>query len=76
MIFNKKAFEIIANILETDVSKISTENSIAEWDSLAFIQIISTLDDEFNLKLPLETITEQAATAKTIGELLKVLGVG
>lgn len=72
----QKAFEIIANILETDVSKISTENSIAEWDSLAFIQIISTLDDEFNLKLPLETIIGQAATAKTIGELLKVLGVG
>ena len=71
----QKAFEIIANILETDVSKINTENSIAEWDSLAFIQIISILDDEFNLKLPLETITGQVATAKTIGELLKVLGV-
>ena len=71
----QKAFQIIADVLETDVSEIKLENPIAEWDSLAFLQIVSILDAEFNLNLPIETIIERAAMAKTIEEFLNVLGV-
>ena len=71
----KKAFQIIADVLDTDISKINSEDSITCWDSLAFLSIISNLEHEFGLSLPIEKIIEQAAKAKTIKELLMILGI-
>jgi acyl carrier protein len=73
--FMRKALEIIADVLETDVSEVNLESKIVNWDSLAFIQIVSNIDDEFGLNLSIETIIEDAAVAETVGDLLGVLGV-
>ena len=74
----QKALGIIANILDMDAEKLALETVIQEipdWDSGAFLAMISELDEEFQLKIPIEKVIGELANAKTIGDFLSLLGL-
>jgi len=73
----QKALSIIANILDTDVGKLTLETVIQEtpeWDSGVFLAIVAELSEEFKKEIPIEQVME-LANAKTIGEFLKQFGI-
>jgi acyl carrier protein len=52
---NKKLFELIKKVLETDNIDISTTmDNIPEWDSLKHIQLITSIEEEFNFEVSFE----------------------
>ena len=57
----EKVFNLIADILNVSVDSISNElavGDIPEWDSLAHMRIISSLEAEFGVSLDIEQILE------------------
>ena len=74
----QKALGIIANILDMDANKLVLETiiqDIPDWDSGAFLAVISELDEEFKLKIPIEQVIGKLANARTIGDFLDLLGL-
>jgi acyl carrier protein len=55
-----KFLEIIADILEVEVSEVSltTELSQAQWDSLAVVTFISEIDSEFDVVVAPQKVAE------------------
>jgi len=73
----QKALSVIANILDTDVGKLSLETIIQDtpdWDSGVFLAIVAELSEEFKQEIPIEQVME-LANAKTIGEFLSSFGI-
>ncbi len=55
-----KFLEIIADILEVEVSEVSltTELNEAQWDSLAVVTFISEIDSEFDVVVAPQKVAE------------------
>ncbi len=55
-----KFLEIIADILELEVSEVSltTELNEAQWDSLAVVTFISEIDSEFDVVVAPQKVAE------------------
>ncbi|MCD7847773.1 MAG: acyl carrier protein [Oscillospiraceae bacterium] len=68
MVFDKIA-AIIADQLDMDLSDITSESSFEDLgaDSLDVVDVIMTLEDEFDMEIPDEAIEGM----KTVGELVK-----
>lgn len=47
----------------------TTANDIEDWDSFAQIELICAIEDEFSLKMSMETI----ADLKNVGEMVNVI---
>ena len=66
----KKLIEIIKKILNVEYIEIDTnKDQISEWDSLANLQIMSEVEEKFNVKIPFEKITE----IKNIRDILNII---
>lgn len=64
--------EIFREVFDDDtiVLSDSTDSSdIADWDSLAHIQLISSIEDSFGIKFDLK----EAVSAENVGEFIAVI---
>ena len=67
-----KLEEIIAKVFELDISKIKKEMTpldIEMWDSLSQLNLISSIEKEFQIKLEIDEIF----TVTKIGDIYKLL---
>jgi acyl carrier protein len=67
-----KLEEIIANIFELEPSQIKKEMTPADietWDSLSQLNLISTIEKEFQIKLEIDEIF----TVMKIGDIYEIL---
>jgi acyl carrier protein len=67
-----KLKEIIANIFELEPSQIKKEMTPADietWDSLSQLNLISTIEKEFQIKLEIDEIF----TVMKIGDIYEIL---
>ena len=67
-----KVVEILANTLRVDKAKITPSTNIASdlgADSLDLVEILMSLEDEFNISIPDEAIPEIV----TVGDLVKYI---
>ena len=67
-----KLEEIIAKVFELDISKIKKEMTpldIEMWDSLSQLNLISSIEKEFQIKLEIDEIF----TVMKIGDIYEIL---
>ena len=67
-----KLEEIIANIFELDASQIKKEmtpSDIETWDSLSQLNLISSIENEFQIKFEIDEIF----TVMKIGDIYEIL---
>jgi len=75
MNIDEKVKEIIANALGVSISKITTElasGEIEEWDSVGNLAVISAVQNELGLEIPIEDYYE-LTTVSAIIEKVKEL---
>ena len=68
----EKLREIIANVLNVDVSEVKPETTFTEElgaDSIDLYQIVMEIEDEFDIKID----TEEAGKIQTVGDALELL---
>lgn len=68
----EKLLEIFSMVLRVPKNKLSLEISKAElksWDSLAHLQLISEIEEKFNISIPFEDIPN----LKKIGDFAKYI---
>jgi len=57
----ERLIAIIATVLRVPVSRLTLESgpdNLAEWDSLAQINVISEIEAEFGVSIPIERVAE------------------
>ena len=57
----KKVYEVISKVMKVPIEKLSIDSSpdtLEEWDSLSHINLIMSLEDEFNIQFSEEQIIE------------------
>lgn len=55
----EKLLQIFSNILQLDIKETDldlSQNQVEEWDSLAQIQIVGEIEEEFGVTIPFEDI--------------------
>ncbi len=68
----EKIIEICADVFDDESIELTEESSAEEieaWDSLAQLNIVSDIEDEFDISLSIEVVSK----AKTIGELVDIV---
>ena len=68
----EKAQKILAEQLELDADEITLDSSLVEdlgIDSLDFVDIVMSLEDEFDTEFPEEDMTD----IKTVGDIVKYI---
>ena len=68
----KKVIEILSNQLRVESEKINAQTNIATdlgADSLDLVEVLMSLEDEFNISIPDEAIP----TIVTVGDLVKFI---
>ena len=68
----KKLNEVFCEVFDNDKIKITSEttaNDIEEWDSLTHISLLAAIEDEFDVKLNMNTVLR----LKNVGELVDML---
>ncbi|EDP8137960.1 acyl carrier protein [Campylobacter jejuni] len=70
----KQFYEILKNILEIEVNEHTnlSMNNCPEWNSLAHIDIIMSLEEEFEIKLDKEKLTELNSQNMLLKEIKKL----
>jgi len=70
MNFEEEILEIAKRVLETDkVDLFANRENIDEWDSLAHLQIISEVEDKFDISIPFEEVSD----IKSLSDFLKYI---
>jgi acyl carrier protein len=54
---------------EISITEKTDSNEITEWDSLAHVTLIATIEKEFNIKFKMNDILN----AKTVGDLVNII---
>ncbi|EAL0969357.1 acyl carrier protein, partial [Campylobacter coli] len=69
----KQFYEILKNILEIEVNEHTnlSMNNCPEWNSLAHIDIIMSLEEEFEIKFDKEKLTELNSQNMLLKEIKK-----
>ncbi|EMJ1796967.1 acyl carrier protein [Campylobacter coli] len=70
----KEFYEILKNILEIEVNEHTnlSMNNCPEWNSLAHIDIIMSLEEEFEIKFDKEKLTELNSQNMLLKEIKKL----
>lgn len=70
----KQFYEILKNILEVEVNKHTnlSMNNCSEWNSLAHIDIIMSLEEEFEIKFDKEKLTKLNSQNILLKEIKKL----
>ncbi|BEK26640.1 acyl carrier protein [Campylobacter jejuni] len=70
----KQFYEILKNILEIEVNEHTnlSMNNCLEWNSLAHIDIIMSLEEEFEIKFDKEKLTELNSQNMLLKEIKKL----
>ncbi|EPB9126292.1 acyl carrier protein [Campylobacter coli] len=70
----KQFYEILKNILEIEVNEHTnlSMNNCPEWNSLAHIDIIMSLEEEFEIKFDKEKLTELNSQNMLLKEIKKL----
>ncbi|EPC1978189.1 acyl carrier protein [Campylobacter jejuni] len=70
----KQFYEILKNILEIEVNEHTnlSMNNYPEWNSLAHIDIIMSLEEEFEIKFDKEKLTELNSQNMLLKEIKKL----
>ncbi|EMY7223818.1 acyl carrier protein [Campylobacter jejuni] len=70
----KRFYEILKNILEIEVNEHTnlSMNNCPEWNSLAHIDIIMSLEEEFEIKFDKEKLTELNSQNMLLKEIKKL----
>ncbi|EAI9452380.1 acyl carrier protein [Campylobacter coli] len=70
----KQFYEILKNILEIEVNEHTnlSMNNCPEWNSLAHIDIIMILEEEFEIKFDKEKLTELNSQNMLLKEIKKL----
>ncbi|EAI8944565.1 acyl carrier protein [Campylobacter coli] len=70
----KQFYEILKNILEIEVNEHTnlSMNNCPEWNSLAHIDIIMSLEEEFEIKFNKEKLTELNSQNMLLKEIKKL----
>ena len=63
----KKFLELVANIMEVDISEINMETQYKEgkWDSLMMLTFVMELESEYGVSIPMESL----GNVKTLADL-------
>lgn len=67
-----KLLQVFADVLDIEINENHlqlTKNEIEEWDSLAQIQIVAEIEEEFGVTIPFEDIE----TINKLGDFLKYI---
>ena len=69
-----KFYEILENILETKVNKDTnlSMHNCQSWTSLAHIEIIMSLEDEFDIKFDKNMLAKLNSQNELLNEILKL----
>jgi len=66
----KKLIELVKKILDIESIDIDTnKDQIPEWDSFANLQIISEVEEQFDIEIPFEKISE----IESIRDILNII---
>ncbi|EAL2036873.1 TPA: acyl carrier protein [Campylobacter jejuni] len=70
----KQFYEILKNILEIEVNEHTnlSMNNCSEWNSLAHIDIIMSLEEEFEIRFDKEKLTELNSQNMLLKEIKKL----
>jgi acyl carrier protein len=72
-----KLYQSFANALNISIDQIMDElayQSIAEWDSISHMILISQLEDDFNVSIDTDDVIDMSSVAKA-QEILTKLGI-
>ncbi len=75
MSIEKKVINIVHQVMEISIEKVSmesTSDTIEEWDSLHHINLVLALEEEFNVRFTPEQIS-QLITIRKIVEILNTI---
>jgi len=67
---------IVADILKVDLNKVhlsASQNEFEEWDSMAYLAILSAVEDEFGVPISEENINNFGGIEQIIEEIKKCL---
>ena len=70
----KKILEIVSDVLNIEISKVSMETSIENtgvWDSLKQMQIVIAIEEEFGVKISDDDLIEANSVQKLITTINK-----
>ena len=67
----EQIIDIISTILDKKVSENCNRENEELWDSMAHLQIIVTIEEEFNIKIPVETIPHMNSVEDILEEIEK-----
>ena len=67
----EKVIEIVAEGLDTDAAELTAETTFKSLgaDSLDLFELVMALEDEYNIEIPAEELTELA----TVGDVIEYL---
>lgn len=63
---------IIAEALNLDISEINdtaSQENFFSWDSMTYLSILSSIEDEFNVSISAENIDEFGSVSKIINQI-------
>lgn len=75
MDYKERIKEIIANTLGIDIERITDDlaaGDIEEWDSVGNLTIISTIEEELEVDIPIEDLYELNNIKAIVEEIIKL----
>lgn len=75
MDYKERIKEIIADILGIDIERITDDlaaGDIEEWDSVGNLTIISTIEEELEVDIPIEDLYELNNIKAIVEEIIKL----
>ena len=75
MDYKERIKEIIADTLGIDIERITDDlaaGDIEEWDSVGNLTIISTIEEELEVDIPIEDLYELNNIKATVEEIIKL----
>lgn len=75
MDYKERIKEIIANALDVDIERITDDlaaGDIEEWDSVGNLTIISTIEEELEVDIPIEDLYELNNIKAIVEEIIKL----
>jgi acyl carrier protein len=65
----ERVLEIVGGVLNEEISVISTDQNTVSWDSLAYMAILSCIEDEFGIEVNGSNINNFNSVANIIIEI-------